>query len=171
MIRLAVAVLLLGACSSKDSYDLDGGDLITVGGLFLKQRGCAMCHGDASSGWSGQSDLQATMEYGSNLTPDVDTGLGAWADIEIIRAMRYGVDNHQMPLCPTMPHFDGSDKNPQYHDAMTDLEANAIVAYLRSLPAVSRKIPDSMCPPLKPAPPLDMSLPGGPNDLASMNSD
>jgi hypothetical protein len=42
---------------------------------------------------------------------------------------------------------------------MGDIEARAIVAYLRSLPAVSRVIPDSNCPPVKPIPSPDMAMP------------
>jgi hypothetical protein len=70
--------------------------------------------------------------------------------------MRYGFDNAEMPLCPPMPHFDGSDPSRPF---MTDVEANAIVAYLRALPPVTRSIPPSMCPPLKPPPPVDMAVP------------
>ncbi len=92
------------------------------------------------------------MAYGDNLTPDVATGLGAWADIEIVRAMRNGVDHANMVLCPTMPRYDGSDGTVP---AMTDLEADLIVDYLRSLPAVSRTIPVSVCPPIEPPVPPD----------------
>jgi hypothetical protein len=146
------AVLVGGAAAcGNDGWNLDGGDQITVGATFAKQRQCAMCHqaGPTDQPFAGlTAPLAGTMAYGGNLTPDVDTGIGAWADIEVVRAIRAGVDNTQMPLCPSMP---------QYAD-MTDLEAYAIVAYLRSLPPVARQIPPSMCPPLKPPPGLaDMS--------------
>jgi hypothetical protein len=54
-----------------------------------------------------------------------------------------------------MPRFDGSDPA---QPAMTDVEANAIVAYLRALPAVKRAIPESQCPPIKP-PVGDLAMP------------
>jgi hypothetical protein len=69
--------------------------------------------------------------------------------------MRYGVDIHGLPLCPPMPHFDGSDPTQPF---MTDVEANAIIAYLRSLPPLERKIPSSTCLPLKPVTPVDLSV-------------
>jgi hypothetical protein len=159
--RLAVAlVLALAGCSAKatgiDALDL--GTQAQIGREFAQQRGCATCHQDPHDS-DGLLAGQLTpapgsrKAYGANLTSDIDTGLGGWADIEIVRALRNGVDNEQAPLCPPMPHFDGSDaKRP----AMTDVEANAIVAYLRALPPVSRAIPPSMCPPLKP-PTLDMA--------------
>jgi Cytochrome c len=157
---LVIAAVMLAGCGN-DAYDLDGGDQLIVGKAFVDQRGCPTCHQSANPAdgiLSGQSTPQPnTMAYGANLTPDVDTGLGGWADIEIVRAMRFGVDNDQAPLCPTMPHFDGSD--PNHPGAMTDLEANAIVAYLRSLPAVSRPdIPESTCPPIKPPPEPDLAM-------------
>ena len=52
-------------------------------------------------------------------------------------------------LCPTMPRF----------DAIGDVEADAIVAYLRSLPAVTHAVAPSMCPPVKPPPGPDMAMP------------
>jgi hypothetical protein len=160
------AVILLAAAAiagcGEGSYNLDGGDELVVGQAFVQQRGCPSCHQSANAAdgvLSGQTTPQpGTSAYGSNLTPDVTTGLGAWADIEIVRAMRDGLDNQQMTLCPTMT---------RYPD-MTDLEANAIVAYLRSLTPVSRTIPGSMCPPIKPPPPADMAVPPTPAvDMAS----
>jgi hypothetical protein len=56
--------------------------------------------------------------------------------------MRTGYDDGDEELCPTMPRF----------STMTDAEAHAIIAYLRSLPAVSNQVPDSICPPLKTEP-------------------
>jgi hypothetical protein len=150
-------VAIVAGCSG--TYDLDGGDQIAVGEQFVAQRGCAKCHQspNAADGiLSGQTTpVPTTMAFGSNLTPDHATGIGDWADIEIVRAMRSGVDHQQQPLCPAMPHYDGTDATPAYHEPMTDLEANAIVAYLRSLPPVTRLdggIPASMCPPIKPPP-------------------
>jgi hypothetical protein len=106
------------------------------------------------------------MAYGANLTADHATGIGDWADIEIVRAMRFGLDPEGQPLCPPMPHDDGTDPSQPF---MTDLESSAIVAYLRSLAPVARAdggIPASTCPPLKPPPPIDMALPvdGGAHD-------
>jgi hypothetical protein len=159
-ITLLASALLLAACSDKDSYDLDGGDIVTVGSLFVEQRGCPDCHqsSDPKDGkLSGQTVPRPnTMAYPANLTPDHTTGIGDWADIEIVRAMRYGIDNENEPLCPPMPHFDG---NRPDLPLMTDLEARAIVAYLRSLPPVTRPIPESRCPPLKPPPMPDLSAP------------
>ncbi len=77
-----------------------------------------------------------------NLTSDKETGLGSWTDGEILRAMREGVSRDGRPLFPLMPY--GDLKN------LSDEDALSIVAYLRTLPAVTYKAP---------APKLDFPLP------------
>lgn len=62
-----------------------------------------------------------------NITPDEETGLGAWTDGEIIRAVREGVDRHGDGLFPIMPYF--------IYRNVADDDMRAIVAYLRSMPA------------------------------------
>jgi mono/diheme cytochrome c family protein len=61
----------------------------------------------------------------SNLTPHPDTGLGKWTDGEILRAMREGVDREGNALFPIMPYG--------HFRHMSDDDAKAIVAYLRTL--------------------------------------
>jgi len=63
-----------------------------------------------------------------NLTPDVETGLGAWSDDEIMRAVRDGVARDGRLMEPLMPF-------PSYR-FVSDEDARAIVVYLRSLPPV-----------------------------------
>ena len=110
-----------------------------------------MCHQSSGAGTLSGSDVAVpgTSAFPANLTPDRTTGLGGWADEQIIRAFRFGVDSQGAELCPTMPRF----------DSIGDVEANAIVAYLRSLPAVTHAVAPSMCPPVKPPPGPDMAMP------------
>ena len=160
----AIAIALVAGCDSGgDDGGADLGLQATIGLEFVQQRGCATCHAaDGSDVLSGRdTPIEGSMAYAGNLTPDTTTGLGAWADIEIVRAMRFGVDNAEMPLCPTSPRYDGSDPN---QPAMTDVEAAAIVAYLRVLQPVTHAVPASMCPPIKPPPAADMAVPPSPPD-------
>jgi mono/diheme cytochrome c family protein len=133
-------------------------------------RKCADCHQspDPNDGvLSGRATaIQGTTAYPKNLTPDPDTGMDAWDAPTIARALRKGVDDQGLPLCPPMPHFTD----------MADDEANGIALYLQSLPPVHHYIPDSVCPPLEPfdagidtgidsgidaAPPADGAAEGG----------
>jgi mono/diheme cytochrome c family protein len=69
----------------------------------------------------------------ANITPDKETGLGGWTDGEILRAMREGVDRDGKALFPLMPY--------EEYSRMSDEDARSIVAYLRSMPAVSYEAP------------------------------
>ena len=164
---IAAIALAAAACHADDTdRELDLGEQAAIGRELVQQRGCPSCHQseDRAAGvLSGRTQpLPGTEAYPANLTPDPATGLGNWPDIEIVRAMRFGVDRAQAPLCPPMPRFDGTDPSQPF---MTDVEADAILAYLRSLPPVARALPASQCPPIKPPPPVDMAAP--PVDMAA----
>jgi len=94
---------------------------------------CASCHG---TDLSGSESAIAPGVYAPNLTPD-PTGLGAWSDDQIVAAIRTGVDDEGATLCTNMPRF----------TTLSDDQANAIVAYLRSLPPIAHDIPESDCAP------------------------
>jgi len=76
-------------------------------------------------------DVPIGVLYASNLTPGGD--MANWTDGEIIRAIREGVDNNDHPL-----FFMTSE--PFSH--LSDADAQALVAYLRSQPAVNRDLPE-----------------------------
>ena len=71
--------------------------------------------------------------YAPNLTPDMGTGLGQWSDEQIKKAFLDGVDKDGEPLFPAMPYY-------ALHN-MTDGDADAIVAYLRSINPITNSIP------------------------------
>jgi len=168
---LAVAALAVAGCDSdSNSGSSDLGLQEQIGLEFVQQRGCMTCHGsDPTATMSGASTpVNGTHAYPANLTPDTATGIGGWADIQIIRAIRYGIDDEQEQLCPTMPRFDGTDPA---QPAMTDVEATAIVAYLRSLKPIDNSVPESECPPVKPRPPADMAVPAATDDMTTVDHD
>jgi rfaE bifunctional protein nucleotidyltransferase chain/domain len=65
-----------------------------------------------------------------NITPDKATGIGDWSDGEIVRAMREGVSRDGSPLFPQMPY-------QTYATTMSDEDALAIVAYIRTLKPIN----------------------------------
>ncbi|HTY58507.1 MAG TPA: c-type cytochrome [Bacteroidota bacterium] len=73
--------------------------------------------------------------YSRNITPDSATGLGTWADGEIVQAIREGVRKNRRALFPLMP--------VDWLHGMSDDDALSIVAYLRSLPPVRKEVPPS----------------------------
>lgn len=60
-----------------------------------------------------------------NITPDRETGIGAWTDGEIMRAIREGVDKNGDALFPMMPY--------PYFRQMSDEDVRSVVVYLRTL--------------------------------------
>ena len=75
--------------------------------------------------------------YPANITPYA-TGIAAWTDGELARIIRSGVDNHGRRQLPVMPW-------PGYQK-MTSGDAMALVAFLRSLPAVDHEVPENVTP-------------------------
>jgi mono/diheme cytochrome c family protein len=110
---------------------------------------CVGCHSDhhldrfgfpVKAGTIGQGGFPFTKELGmpgivcaQNITPDRETGIGAWTDGEIMRAFREGVDRNGDALFPMMPYT-------YYHD-MSDEDARSVVAYLRTLAPVKHSVP------------------------------
>lgn len=68
-----------------------------------------------------------------NLTPDRETGLGAWTDGEKLRAIREGVGRDGKALFPFMPYTAFRD--------MSDEDAYSVIAYMNSLPPVRNALP------------------------------
>ena len=70
-----------------------------------------------------------------NITPDVDTGIGGWSDSQLIRAIREGIGRDDRRLRNDHPYT--------YFSVLTDADAGALVAYLRSLKPIRRLLPRS----------------------------
>ena len=85
-------------------------------------------------GWEGPWGVT----YSRNLTPDVETGLGSWTDDEIVRALRSGVRKDGSPILPPMPW--------QHLGRMPNEDMTALIAYLRSIPAVKHTAPERVAP-------------------------
>jgi hypothetical protein len=143
----AVAGCRLERGSSSDDAgtgpDVDVDSPAGQGMLAVQARQCAQCHQSPNPDdgvLSGQTTpVPRTHAYGSNLTPDPDTGMDSWdaGSIALAILSRQGVDGGT--LCGAMP---------AYTDAgMGTAEALSIAAYLQSLPAVWRPIPASTCSP------------------------
>ena len=68
-----------------------------------------------------------------NITPDPETGIGAWTDGEKIRAIREGIGRDGRNLFPMMPYANFRN--------MSDEDVYSLVAYLDSLPPVKHRVP------------------------------
>lgn len=100
--------------------------------VFTMAAGCG-CHtakdGPVGAG-GGEVPTPFGTFYGTNITPDPDTGIGGWSDEEIIAAIRDGVARGKGVESPAMPYY--------WYRGMSDEDVRDLVAYLRTLPAVRR---------------------------------
>lgn len=69
---------------------------------------------------------------GSNITADRETGIGAWSDAEIKRALTEGVRRNGVQLATVMPY-------PLYR-VLTPRDLDAVVAYVRSVAPIRNQV-------------------------------
>lgn len=76
-------------------------------------------------------DMEGHILPSQNLTPDKETGIGKWTEEKFMKAIRYGqVEGEEALRYPMLPYT-----------RLTDTEAKAIYAYLRTVPAINNKVP------------------------------
>ena len=109
-------------------------DLVGRGKYVFGAAGGCGCHtepkGTLNAGGRKYDGPFGTV-YSTNITPDRETGIGAWTDEQIITAIRLGRRPNGERLIPVHPYtvFNGM--------AAEDLQA--MVAYLRTVPPVNRR--------------------------------
>lgn len=143
--HLSLAAFLVGLLSHTalaETSAARGEYLVTV-------MGCTDCH--TPGHFLGQPDMTRFLGgsdvgfeipglgtfYGPNLTPDA-TGLSGWTDDQIVTALRTGVRPDGSHLAPAMPWMG--------YAALTDDDALAIAAFLKTLPPVSNDVPGPFGP-------------------------
>ena len=109
---------------------------------------CLGCHSDAhfdrfaiptKAGTEGQGGFPFDQRLGvpglvqaQNITSDPKSGLGAWSDGEVLRAIREGVNRKGEALFPMMPYVE--------YRMLSDEDAKSIVAYIRTVPPVDHAV-------------------------------
>ncbi|WP_439403231.1 cytochrome c [Bradyrhizobium sp. DASA03068] len=115
-------------------------ELIAYGKALVEAGDCAGCHtADPAKPFAGGKRIDTPFGaiYAPNLTPDRDTGIGAWADADFTRALRYGIAPDGSNYYPAFPY--------PYFTKMTKDDTLAIRAYLGSLaPIASRNKPPEL---------------------------
>jgi mono/diheme cytochrome c family protein len=110
--------------------------LIAHGQYVATAADCAACHttpGGHPYAGGRAFKLPFGVIYAPNITPDRETGIGAWSTAQIVRAVRDGVRNDGAELYPAHPYTS--------YFGMSDDDAVALSAYLQTLPAVKARAP------------------------------
>jgi mono/diheme cytochrome c family protein len=134
----------------KDRQQVAASDIVKHGEYIVSISGCAICH----SPYRADNTMIDGMKFAGgqrwrvnpfgdfvsyNLTSDKETGLGSWTDDQIKTFVTKGIRRDGTRMLPfPMPW-------PNYAHMKAD-DLNALVAFLRSLPPVSNRIP----PPARP---------------------
>lgn len=111
-------------------------ETIARGKALTDAADCASCHtADPSKPFAGGKRIDTPFGaiHSPNLTPDRETGLGAWSDDDFTRALRYGVAPDGSRYYPAFPY-------PNFTKMIRD-DVLAIRAYLATLPPVRSRPP------------------------------
>ena len=112
-------------------------DMLQRGQQLAALGNCAGCHsaedGIPNAGGRAMATPFGTV-YATNITPDVQTGLGAWSYQAFERAMRLGISRDGHALYPVFP-FTSFAKT-------SDADMMALYAWLMSQPAVRSHTPE-----------------------------
>jgi mono/diheme cytochrome c family protein len=150
--QIAGPALLIAALFSSATARAE--DLPDRGRYLVTIMGCTDCH--TPGHFLGQPDMTRFLGgsdvgfeipglgtfYGANLTPDA-TGIGGWSEAQIVTAIRTGTRPDGSQLAPAMPWMS--------YSALTDDDALAIAAFLKTLPAVENEVPGPFGPGEDPA--------------------
>ncbi len=103
---------------------------------------CAACHTLPGSGHELAGGRPVETPFGTllspNITPDPQTGIGAWTDDEFVNALTKGTGRNGTRLYPAMPYT--------YYAKFTRDDALAIRAYLNDIMAVHNPVKSNQLP-------------------------
>lgn len=122
-----------GIPAGKRSFDAA---LIVRGAQLSAIGNCATCHTrPGGKSFAGGLPLNTPFGviYSTNITPDVDTGIGAWTEADFLRAMHDGVDRSGRNLYPAFPY--------DHFTRVTGEDVGAIYAYIMTRDAVHSTVP------------------------------
>ena len=121
-------LLLCSAFASGPALAEPTPEDIAHGKMLVEAGNCASCHtADPAKPFAGGKRIETPFGaiYSPNLTPDRDTGIGAWTDEDFRRSLRYGVAPDGSLYYPAFPY--------PYFTKLTRDDILAIRAYLATL--------------------------------------
>ena len=123
----------------------DTNNLVELGRYLSFNLECFSCHSanfatndfvnpEKSKGFFGGGNQTLNLEGEviptSNLSPDKETGIGDWSEERFVKVLKTGIkDGEQAMRYPMQPYIH-----------LSDYEAKAIYAYLKTIPAIQNKV-------------------------------
>ncbi len=135
--RAILAIMILCTAFGLGRAEAEPSAETIADGKALSDAGdCGSCHtADPAKPFAGGKRIDTPFGgiYSANLTPDRDTGLGAWSDDDFVRALRFGVARDGSRYYPAFPY--------PHFTKMIRGDMLAIRAYLGTLPPVRNTPP------------------------------
>lgn len=169
---LAGATIMVAGCARPDAEKqgnspaaADSADPVERGRYLVTIMDCSGCHNTGAFGPKPAEGYLAGGEVGfelpgmgvfypPNLTPHPENGIGTWSEADIVKAIRTGARPDGRILAPVMPYNN--------YGKLTDADAAAIAAYLKSLPPSPHKSPAPAQPATAKNPYLTVKMPAQP---------
>ncbi len=111
-------------------------ELIQQGEYLATAGNCVSCHtiegGELMAGGL-PFETPFGVIYSTNITPDIETGIGDWTEWDFLNSVRHGVNADGKHLYPAFPYT--------AYTKLSNKDIAAIFAYLKSLPAQSNTPP------------------------------
>jgi mono/diheme cytochrome c family protein len=135
--RAILAPLILCSALAAGQAQAEPSDEAIAHGKALVEAGdCTSCHtADPAKPFAGGKRIDTPFGaiYSPNLTPDRDSGIGAWSDQDFYRALRYGVAPDGLRYYPAFPY-------PNFTKLTRD-DILSIRAYLATLAPFQNEAP------------------------------
>ncbi len=145
----SIAMALLASCSSSGPIEPAASQraasfdraLVLTGARLAAIGNCITCHtAPEGRAYAGGYPLHTPFGtvYGTNITPDAETGIGRWSEAEFVRAMREGLDRDGKHLYPAFPY--------EYFTRLSDDDLHALYAFVmtrepvRAMPSANRML-------------------------------
>lgn len=136
MLAASGAPVRAAGIDQQNFGQVERGHYLTIAG------DCAACHTLPGSGHDLAGGRPIETPFGTllapNITPDPQTGIGAWTDNEFVNALTKGTGRHGTRLYPAMPYA--------YYTRLSRDDALAIRAYLNTVPAVHNPVRSNQLP-------------------------
>ena len=123
---------------ARNSFDAA---LVTRGAALAAVGDCVACHtARGGKAYAGGYPLETPFGtiYGTNITPDPETGIGRWPQAAFVRAMREGVDRQGRHLYPAFPY--------NHFTLTSDEDLQALYAFLMTREPVRSETPGNALP-------------------------
>jgi mono/diheme cytochrome c family protein len=136
VLSLPPTAAMAGGIHTQDFSQIERGHYLAIVG------DCAACHTLPGSGHDLAGGRPIETPFGllvaPNITPDPQTGVGAWTDDEFVNALISGTGRGGAHLYPAMPYT--------YYTKVSRDDALAIRAYLNTVPAVHNAVKADQLP-------------------------